>query len=88
MAEGDQSFGSILLAGRSGTVCFILVVIAHSDFCIWELIILSDNLLFFMFWWQLQGNLRFTGNGITWKKSGGGRTVDIPQKGTPLLFQF
>eukprot|EP00884_Botryococcus_braunii_P021465 jgi/Botrbrau1/8001/Bobra.384_2s0027.1 len=47
MAEGDQLFGSILLAGRSGT---------------------------------LQGQLRFSSHGIVWRKSGGGRTVEIPQK--------
>lgn len=30
---------------------------------------------------QLQGQLRFSANGVIWRKSGGGRTVEIQQKG-------
>lgn len=30
---------------------------------------------------QLQGSMKADSNGITWKRTGGGRTVEIPRDG-------
>lgn len=86
MAEGAQQFGNIQLGTRGGAVsgCCPACWAAASR--------TARPLVTIRTFWallQTQGSLRVTQDGLVWKRSGGGRTVEVPADGeTPPPFRL
>lgn len=89
-AAGEQLFGNILLGSRSGAVssprpfCPAATAAATdlNDAC-WLLHASAPDvccpLICSVF--QAQGSLKASTTGLVWKRSGGGRTVEVPADG-------
>jgi hypothetical protein len=89
-AGGEQMFGNILLGSRGGVVSASLActaavwsaAVVHAGKLVVCIAVWSACLMLLAL--QAAGSLKVSPSGLVWKRSGGGRTVEVPAAGMLL----